>query len=363
MSITAPTDWRQPQSLADAHGLPAACYTDADLAQRERSAIFARSWQLVAHRAQLAAPGDHVVAEIAGTPLLLLRDQGGELRALHNVCRHRGGPLATANGHGLKQLRCHYHGWTYDLAGCLKSGPELDAIQGFDRANTRLPAAKISEWQGLIFVALDPATPPFADLVDGIDARLAGHGMANYVHQRRVSYTAACNWKAYVDNYAEGYHVPHVHPALNQLLDYRSYTTDCARWYSLQSSPLDDDSSFYGSGEGLYYLMWPNTMLNILPGRLQTNHVVPLGVDRCRIDFDYYYAPGLAEGNAARIAQDQELAEITQQEDIQICERVQKAFASGSYTIGRVHPTREQGIHHFQELYRAALRAEAAELL
>ena len=104
-------------------------------------------------------------------------------------------------------------------------------------------------------------------------------------------------------------------------------------------------------------------MLNILPGRLQTNHVVPLGVDRCRIDFDYYYAPGLAEANTARIAQDQELAEITQQEDIQICERVHKAFASGSYTIGRVHPTREQGIHHFQELYRAAMRAGAAEPL
>ena len=97
-------------------------------------------------------------------------------------------------------------------------------------------------------------------------------------------------------------------------------------------------------------------MLNILPGRLQTNRVVPLGVARCRIDFDYYYAPGLAESNASRIDQDQELAEITQQEDIEICQQVQKAFASGSYTIGRVHPTREQGVHHFQELYRAAMR-------
>ncbi len=180
--------------------------------------------------------------------------------------------------------------------------------------------------------------------------------MASYVHQRQVSYTAACNWKAYVDNYAEGYHVPHVHPALNQLLDYRAYSTHCARWYSLQASPLDDDASFYGSGEGLYYLLWPNTMLNILPGRLQTNRVVPLGVDRCRIDFDYYYAPGLAASDAPRIAQDQDLAEITQQEDIDICERVQKAFASGSYGVGRVHPTREQGVHHFQELYREAMR-------
>ena len=96
-------------------------------------------------------------------------------------------------------------------------------------------------------------------------------------------------------------------------------------------------------------------MLNILPGRLQTNRVVPLGPDRCRIDFDYFYAPGLADAQAGRIAQDQDLAEITQQEDIDICERVQRAFASGSYTVGRVHPLREQGIHWFQERYRAAL--------
>lgn len=362
MPIAAPIDWRQSQTLADAHGLPATCYTDTELAQRERGAIFARSWQLVAHRAQLVNPGDHVVAEVAGTPLLLLRDDTGTLRALHNVCRHRGGPLAIANGHGLKQLRCRYHGWTYDLAGCLKSGPELDAIAGLDRANTCLPTARTAEWQGLIFVALDPSTADFAELVEGIDARLAGRGMGGYVHQRHISYTANCNWKAYVDNYAEGYHVPHVHPALNQLLDYRSYTTECARWHSLQASPLDDAASFYGSGEGLYYLMWPNSMLNILPGRLQTNRVVPLGVDRCRIDFDYYYAPGLAEGNAARIAQDQALAELTQQEDIEICERVHRAFASGSYTVGRVHPKREQGIHHFQELYRQAMRGAAEQL-
>ena len=160
-----------------------------------------------------------------------------------------------------------------------------------------------------------------------------------------------------VSNFLEGYHVPHVHPALNALIDYRSYTTECARWYSLQRSPLDQAVSFYGAGEVMYYYLWPNTMLNILPGRLQTNHVVPLGVDRCRIDFDYFYAPGLAEEHAARIAQDQDLAEITQQEDIDICERVQRAFVSGSYTVGRVHPTREQGIHHFQELYRAAMGA------
>jgi len=356
MTTTAPADWLDSQPLSTAHGLPAFAYTDAALLQRERAAVFARSWQLVAHRAQLAQPGDHVVCEVADTPVLLLRGADGVLRALHNVCRHRGGPLATTSGSGMQQLRCKYHGWTYDHTGCLRAGPELDAIPGLERSQVRLPAARVAEWQGLVFVALDPATPDFAALVDGIDARLAGRDMGGYVHQRHVSYTAQCNWKGYVDNYAEGYHVPHVHPALNALLDYRAYTTECMPWHTLQSSPLDNDASFYGSGEGLYYLLWPNTMLNILPGRLQTNRVVPLGVDRCRIDFDYFYAPGLAQANAERIAQDQALADLTQVEDIDICERVQRAFASGSYTVGRVHPLREQGIHWFQERYRGVMR-------
>ena len=350
-------DWLQSQKLTQAHGLPAFCYTDSALAAQERSAVFARSWQLVAHAAQLINAGDHVVTEVAGTPLLILRDEHHELRALHNVCRHRGGPLATSDGCGLKQLRCRYHGWTYDLSGALKSGPELDAIADFDRAGTRLPNAQVMEWQGLVFVALDGRVAPFEELIAGIDARLAARDLASFVFQRRVSYTAQCNWKAYVDNYLEGYHLPHVHPALNRLLDYRSYRTECMRWHSLQWSPLDGDASFYGQGEALYYFLWPNTMLNILPGRLQTNRVVPLGVDRCRIDFAYYYAPGLAQTRTEQITQDQDLAEITQQEDIDICERVQAAFASGSYNTGRVHPTREQGIHHFQELYRSALSA------
>lgn len=349
------TDWLQSQALSHATGLPALCYTDGAIAAQERLSVWARSWQLVAHAGQLARAGDHVLAEIDAVPLLIVRDEVGVLRALHNVCRHRGGPLATSDGCGLKQLRCKYHGWTYDLGGQLRSGPELDAIADFDRGSVHLPTAQVAQWQGLVFVALSEQVPSFDTVVAGIAARMAPVNLGDYAFSRRVSYHLQCNWKAYVDNYLEGYHVPHIHPALNRLLDYRSYTTECQPWYSLQWSPLDTGASFYGEGTALYYFLWPNTMLNILPGRLQSNRVVALGVDRCRIDFDYYYAPGMEQREGVRIAQDQELAEITQQEDIDICERVQRAFASGSYNTGRVHPTREQGVHHFQELYRAAM--------
>lgn len=349
-------DWFLPQALEAAHCLPAELYTGADWAALETARIHRRSWQLLARSADLRQPGDLVVAEISGLPLLLLRDQDDELRALHNVCRHRGGPLASACAQGVRQLRCQYHGWTYDLDGSLRSGPELAAISGLDPASVRLPSAAVAQWQGLVFAALEPAQP-FAELVAGIDQRLAGADLSGYCFQRRMVYEANCNWKAYIDNYLEGYHLPHVHPALNRLLDYRRYRTECAPWYSLQSSPLDPDAgNFYGAGEALYYFLWPATMLNILPGRLQTNRVIPLAPDRCRIEFDYYYAPGVAGREADTIAADQALADQTQHEDIAIVQSVQRAYASGSFHQGRVHPIRETGIHHFQELYRAAMR-------
>jgi choline monooxygenase len=160
----------------------------------------------------------------------------------------------------------------------------------------------------------------------------------------------------YVDNYLEGYHVPHVHPGLNKLLDYRSYVTECAPWYSFQFSPLESAPDLYGNGEALYYFLYPNTMLNILPGRLQTNRVLPLGADRCRVEFDFFYAPVEDETAEDRKARDLAFSDEVQIEDVTICEEVQRGLASGSYEAGRLNPLRENAVHHFQELLRAAYR-------
>jgi choline monooxygenase len=354
-----------PQPASHALALPAECYVDAAWHARELDAVFARSWQPVAHAAQLAAPGDHVVAQIGRVPLVLVRGEpepgfaAGRLRALHNVCRHRAGPLATCDGRGARALVCAYHGWTYALDGRLRGAPEMHEAADFDPAAIALPQAQVAEWQGLVFAALEPAMA-FAELIDGIDARL-GRDLTAWRHDGRVSYDIACDWKVYVDNFLEGYHLPKVHPALNRLLDYRSYRTELARWSSLQWSPMDVTQGPYGAAGGdavaLYWWLWPNTMLNVLPGRLQTNRVVPLRPGRCRVDFDYYYAP---EAPADAGARDRAFADEVQAEDIAICEAVQRGLASGSYVAGRLNPTRETGVWHFHELLRAALRDEAA---
>jgi choline monooxygenase len=358
LPFNADAAWLRPQPLATALALPAHCYVEPTMHLHDRAAVFARSWQLVAHADLVRAPGDHEVAEIAGVPLVIVRGDDGRLRALHNVCRHRAGPLATCDGRAAQALICQYHGWTYALDGQLRGAPEMGRAEDFDPAGIRLPQARVAEWQGLVFAALDEAALPFKEFVDGIDARLAaaGHRLANYRFHRRVGYDIDCDWKVYVDNYLEGYHVPRVHPGLNALLDYRSYTTTTARWHSLQASPLDSAPTLYGSGEALYYFLYPNTMLNCLPGRLQTNRVLPLSTGRCRVEFDFFYA----DAGVAHAEADAQFSDEVQKEDIGICEAVQRNLASGSYVAGRLNPLRESGVWHFHELLRDAYRTPAA---
>ena len=348
-----------PQPAATATALPARFYVDAGMAASERRLVFDRSWQLVAHVSQLRDAGDHVIADLAGLPVLAVRGADDEIRVLHNVCRHRAGPLAYCDGKGARSLSCRYHGWTYTLDGQLCAAPEMRGTQDFNLAEIRLPQLAVKVWQGLVFAAHDAATAPdFEAFVAGIDARLgADRGLPHYGNHHRVAYDIACNWKVYVDNYLEGYHLPHVHPGLNKLLDYRSYRTELARWHSLQWSPLESDAALYGNGDALYYWLWPNSMLNILPGRLQTNTVVPLGVDRCRVIFDSHYAIG--DDTTMRDA-DLAFSDEVQHEDIGICEAVQRGMASGSYVPGRLNPLRETGVHHFHELLRAAYRESAS---
>ncbi|MHB8911072.1 MAG: aromatic ring-hydroxylating oxygenase subunit alpha [Lysobacter sp.] len=365
------------QPLTHATALPAAFYTDPAMVALDRRAIFDRGWQLLAHVCQLQSPGDHVIADFAGLPVIAVRggegrDGTGEIRVFHNVCRHRAGPIASCDGLAAKSLRCRYHGWTYGLDGVLRSAPEMGTAPDFDVADVRLPQLAVRLWRGLVFAAVDEAhAPDFDAFVAGIDARLgADRGLEHYGHHHRVGYDVACNWKVYVDNYLEGYHVPHIHPGLNKLLDYRSYITQTAQWHSFQFSPLvNTDNSpgdgLYGDGDALYYWLWPNTMLNILPGRLQTNRVVPTGVDRCRVEFDFYYTADEQASNpgeaSARREADLAFSDEVQLEDLTICQDVQRGLGSGSYQPGRLNPLRENAVHHFHELLRAEYRNAPAE--
>lgn len=267
--------------LDEAVALGARFFADPAWFAVDHARVLRPGWQFAAHRADLAHPGDWVAAEVAGGSVLIAVASDTTLAAFHNVCRHRAGPVAQGKGRGATRWRCLYHGWQYGLDGRLKTAPEMGGAANFDPATIALARLRVAEFQGLVFVALDPAAPPFADLVTGIAERIAPNDLSKMIFDRRVTYEVEANWKIYIDNYLEGYHVPYIHPALTGSIDYTQYRTDLAPWYSLQYTPVRDGDGdgdvAYGAGTMYYYFRYPNTMLNIVDGRLQVNRVLPDG--------------------------------------------------------------------------------------
>ena len=355
--------------LARAETLPASAYLDADVFERERDRIFGRTWQLVARGAELARPGDFVPTAILDEPLVVVRGTDGELRAFYNVCRHRAGQVALVRGNR-KSLQCQYHGWTYGLDGTLRAAPEMEEAVGFEKAQYGLLPVRVAEWGPFVYATLDPATPPLPDVLGAIPAEVAdaGYDVRAMDLVERREYGIACNWKVYVDNYLEGYHIPIAHPALFRELDYDAYRVETQRWYSKQHAPVrelkaDEQAgrdrryvrSADGEDEALYYWVFPNVMFNIYPDNMSMNLVIPLGVDQTLTIFEWYFArPGTGAGWES-MQQTIAFSDQIQQEDIALCEQVQRGLRSRSYDRGRFSPRRENGVFHFQSLVREAL--------
>lgn len=343
-------------ALARAETIPSAWFTEPRFHQLDSEAIFARTWQGIGHEGRLPEEGSWFLADVAGDPVIVVRDRSGELRAFYNVCRHRGGPLATTDGCG-RVLQCEYHGWTYQLDGTLRGVPHWNLVELFDREDYGLVPIRVQSWEGQVFVNLDPGAVPLDQVLGGISERISPVRPGQMQNYRRVEYDVRANWKVYVENFLEGYHVPIVHPELMTLYDFRSYKTETCDWYSLQTSELTTEENIYerqGGGEAWYYCVFPNYMLNILPGRLQTNLVVPVDHQNCRVIFEYFYDDIESEAARRKIDEDIAFADRVQDEDIDICEHVQRGLQSRGYDRGRFSVKFETGVYHFQNLVREA---------
>ncbi|WP_144394741.1 aromatic ring-hydroxylating oxygenase subunit alpha [Pleionea sediminis] len=343
-------------TLDDAITLPAELYCTDQAYQLDQQAIFANSWQCVGHISQVPENGDTLLVTIANRPIVVVKDHQSELKAFYNVCKHRAGPLVLQQGN-IKLFSCKYHGWTYKLDGQLRTAPEMADTPNFNTCDIHLDKVNIDLWQGYIFVNLNLSPKPLKEYLGGIENIIKPIDLNKMVFHHRDEYNIACNWKTYMDNYLEGYHLPHVHPGLNKMLDYKSYTTELFDWYSYQHSPLENQASFYGEGSAHYFCVYPNLMFNILPGRCQVNIILPTSANQCKVIFDYYYTNPDSEVTQKMIAEDLSFSDEVQDEDITICEQVQKGLESGVYHQGRLCVKREQGVWHYQELLRKAYRS------
>ncbi|HEX8233228.1 MAG TPA: aromatic ring-hydroxylating dioxygenase subunit alpha [Caulobacteraceae bacterium] len=326
--------------------LPASLYRDPAAYAREREAVFARTWQFLGHESELAAAGDYLAAEIAGFPVLALRAGDESLRAFHNVCRHRAGPLVPDGGGNCgKDLVCRYHGWRYALDGRLRVAAGFGAAPGFDPRDYGLHPVRVESWRGFVFVNLDPDAEPLAALMEPLDPLWDRRARSTPPVALRVSHHAACDWKTYVENYLEGYHVGLVHPALAEEVDAARYTVTMHGAVAIHEAPPRDPGKVT---EGLWAWVWPNLGLNVYRTGMMLERMTPAGPGRTRLDYIYFQDPAHAgDLDAFRAVSDQTTAE-----DISICETVQRNLDAGVYDTGVLSPRHEGGVAWFQRRLR-----------
>ena len=348
--------------LAQASTIPAAWYVDPRIAELERLNVFSKTWQLVARTDQLKASGQFISTIVAGEPIVVVRGSDGVLRAFYNVCRHHAAAVVTQPCGVASLLHCPYHGWNYGLDGSLKGMPEFEGVENFDRAQNGLVPIRVETWECFVFINLDNSAASLLEFLGGMVKRFAPLGISKLHYFDRRTYNIACNWKVFVDNYLDGgYHVPHLHKGLNSVLDYKQYTIENEDRYCLQSSPMvasDEDAATGSTRKGdraWYFWQHPNLMINCYAGYMDTNLVIPVDVDHCHVIFDFYFAD-VSEASREYNEQSVNVGNRVQEEDLGICEDVQRGLKSRAYRAGRLSVRREAGEQLFHRLLAADLK-------
>ncbi|MBI5915055.1 MAG: aromatic ring-hydroxylating dioxygenase subunit alpha [Bacteroidetes bacterium] len=346
------------ENIRKASTLPGAFYRDKAVFETVKEKIFAATWHYVADAGVVKNPGDvHPFTLLPGVldePLVLARDREGHLRCLSNVCTHRGKIIVEQPGN-LGMLRCGYHGRCFRLDGSFKSMPEFQQAENFPTKDDDLTQVPVHQWLGMIFVSLQP-TFDFEEATRPIRERIGFLPLEQlrFHEEGTQDYFVAANWTLYCDNFLEGFHIPFVHPALNQALDFGQYGYQLFRYCNLQvgiaedGQPhfdiLPDQPDFGKKIYAWYFWLFPNLMLNFYPWGLSLNVVEPLGHDRTRIAFRTYRF----ENQPFNRGENQ--LEKTEFEDEAVVESVQRGIQSRFYRQGRFSPTMEQGVHHFHRL-------------
>jgi len=335
--------------LADAAPLPAEAYVSSEVHAFEQRTLFARSWICVGHEADVALPGAWV-----RTPfdrLIVIRGEDLQLRALHDVCRHRGTALLDGEEGRIAQFTCPYHGWSYDLGGRLRDSG--DAFASFDRSAHGLVERHVAVRDGIVFVSLHEAPlalPPFVQRA----------GIARLRVQHRGRWEVAANWKLLIENFQESHHFPRVHPGLNTWTPFERSSSITDGWLG-GVMPLVDRAETV-SLDGRRYerpfivpeedrrlvhdaLLFPTTLLSVQPDYVLLYCLFPLATDRTRIDFSILFHPACSGPFTDVI----EFWQKTNDEDRAICERQQLGVASGAWSPA-CYTQSEDGMHAFDKL-------------
>ena len=324
-----------------------------------------KEWQCVGRVEQVENPGDYFTMDIAGEPVLVVRDRDKEIRALSPVCRHRAQLVASGEGN-CNSFSCPYHGWTYSLSGELVATPEMADTDNFDTPLYSLPSVRLEVWEGFIFINFDPQCSPLAPAIEGLSRRLANYKMTDMKCTWRRNYDLACNWKLFMDG-QEAYHLPYVHgetiPSCMkrddfyleepegpyEVMIFRSVGTLARRTLSGQSPfPLIEGLSQQQLDESPYSIVYPTFQIPMSNDGASYLYVLPQGPQRCKVMTGICFPKATTERpDFEEVAKDYYSRwDVVNYEDIEVCESSQRGLQSKFYRSGR-YSHMEQFPHRF----------------
>lgn len=358
--------------------LPGWIYHDAAFQALERDAIFRSTWQLAGHQSEIPNSGDYLRFDLLGESAIVLRDAAGQVRAFHNVCRHRAFQLLDGpGGHCDRLIRCRYHGFAYGLDGSLQSVPGEASFDGLDTAEHGLRPIAIEIFMGLIFIrfAAEAGGPSVADQFAPYAEPLARYRIAEMMPLGPVTTTPInADWKVAVENNIEGYHIPPAHPGLQRLFGshYRFETAPLGASHA--GGPLRDASATSSWSERhylnllpkvdhlapeqqrgwFYYATFPNLAFDIYPDQIDYFQILPVAPGRAVSRSRAFALTDDRRAMRAARYLNQRINRDVGREDVMLVEGVQAGLASSGYGRG-ILSGKESRVRQFQDLIRAAI--------
>ncbi len=357
--------------------LPAWMYHDPGFFELERERLFRTTWQLVCHVNDVPEPGDYTTLDLLGEKALVLRGADGEVRAFHNVCRHRAARLADGDqGNCGHRLVCPYHAWSYGLDGALKAIPPWQGFGDLDKAAHGLVPLGMEIWRGFVFVrfaAAGPGAPSVAEMMAPYEPEIEPHGFEDLVPQGRVTLRPRpVNWKNISDNYGDGLHIPVAHPGLTRLFG-NSYRLEAEAWADKMSGVIVERPSANWSERAYqallphfdhltpeqartwnYYRLWPNVAFDVYADQVDFMQFIPVSPTETLIrEIAYVRSDARREARAARYL-NWRINRQVNAEDTTLIERVQAGMMSSSYVSGPLGPG-EVCLAAFARRLRAAI--------
>jgi choline monooxygenase len=371
--------------ISSSRGLPNIAYTDPHVFALERDRVLGNTWASIGYGAELPEPGFALPVDFMGIPLLVVRDRQSGLKVFHNVCSHRGMRLVSEAQRLRAVIRCPYHSWSYDFDGRLKSTPFIggvgrDSCDGFDKRGHGLRPVRCAEWRGIIFVDLSGQARGFNEFIAPLERRwsefLGQHDSGNVLPGASGSFlelNVACNWKLAVENYCEAYHLPWVHPDLNEysplnqhfsILDGDGMSGQGTHHYEIASTagtnlPVLEAWPPDRLEHAEYLSLYPNTLLGIQADHVFAVVVVPQRPDRSVEKLQISYAGEGATANRYADTRDAVLGrwETVFREDVFAVEGLQSGRNSPGFDGGVLTPVQDAPTHHFHRWVAASYAA------